>query len=85
MTAPGAERTHVVIVGAGPVGLMLASELASAGIGSIVLERSAGPDAMPKGNGLVGRIANVVKQRGLLRGQKGLHVIPVPRGRKRRG
>ncbi len=79
MSASGTERAKVVIVGAGPVGLMLAFELGRQGVASVVLERAPEPDAMPKGNGLVGTIATVVKQRGLLRGQKGLHVIPVPR------
>ncbi|PYI65378.1 hypothetical protein CVV68_18265 [Arthrobacter livingstonensis] len=69
----------VVIVGAGPVGLMLACELAGAGIAPVVLERAVEPSAMPKGNGLVGEIATVLAKRGLLRGQKGLHAIPVPR------
>ena len=73
------ERATVVIVGAGPVGLMLAFELGRHGVRSVVLERASEPDPMPKGNGLVGRIASVVRQRGLLKGQKGLHVIPVPR------
>jgi 2-polyprenyl-6-methoxyphenol hydroxylase-like FAD-dependent oxidoreductase len=69
----------VVIVGGGPVGLMLAWELGRQGVRVLVLERASEPDAMPKGNGLVGRIATVLRQRGLLRGEKGLHVIPVPR------
>ncbi|WP_287928843.1 FAD-dependent monooxygenase [Arthrobacter sp.] len=69
----------VVIVGAGPVGLMLACELAAAGIATTVLERALEPSAMPKGNGLVGGIVGVLSRRGLLRGQKGLHVIPAPR------
>jgi 2-polyprenyl-6-methoxyphenol hydroxylase-like FAD-dependent oxidoreductase len=69
----------VVIVGAGPVGLMLACELGRAGVDSVVLERAAEPSAMPKGNGLVGEIVTVLAKRGLLRGQKGLRVIPLPR------
>ena len=73
------ESTAVIIVGAGPVGLMLACELGRVGVRSVVLERAPEPDPMPKGNGLVGEIATVIKRRGLLRGQKGLHVIPIPR------
>lgn len=70
---------RVVIAGAGPVGLMLAYELGRAGIAAVVLERDRDPDPMPKGNGLVGEIATVLQRRGLLRGEKGLHVIPLPR------
>jgi len=73
------DRLSVVIAGAGPVGLMLACELAAAGIASTVLEQAAEPSAMPKGNGLVGEIATVLAKRGLLRGQRGLHAIPAPR------
>ena len=69
----------VVIAGAGPVGLMLACELAGAGVASTVLERAAEPSAMPKGNGLVGEIVTVLARRGLLRGQGGLHAFPAPR------
>lgn len=81
MDADGAHNgaAQVIIVGAGPVGLMLAYELGRAGIRSLVLERLAEPSAMPKGNGLVGEIANVLAARGLLRGQKGLRAIPLPR------
>ncbi|MGA7203733.1 MAG: FAD-dependent monooxygenase [Specibacter sp.] len=69
----------IVIVGAGPVGLMLACELGRAGIDSMVLERAQEPSDMPKGNGLVGEIVTVLARRGLLRGQKGLRAIPLPR------
>jgi 2-polyprenyl-6-methoxyphenol hydroxylase-like FAD-dependent oxidoreductase len=78
-TEPAASTAQVVIVGAGPVGLMLACELGRAGIRPLVLERAVEPSAMPKGNGLVGEIAAVLKRRGLLRGEKGLHAIPLPR------
>ncbi|RAN79534.1 hypothetical protein B5P43_13605 [Bacillus sp. SRB_336] len=76
---PPQNGATVVIVGAGPVGLMLACELADAGIPLTVLERAAEPSPMPKGNGLVGGIVPILAKRGLLRGQKGLHVIPAPR------
>ncbi|MGO4383570.1 FAD-dependent monooxygenase [Specibacter sp. RAF43] len=69
----------MIIVGGGPVGLMLACELGDAGVASIVLERAVEHSAMPKGNGLVGEIVTILRRRGLLRGQKGLHAIPVPR------
>ncbi len=56
----------VVIVGAGPVGLMLAAELGLAGVRATILEHAAEPSALPKANGLVGHIARVIHERGLL-------------------
>jgi len=55
----------VVIVGGGPTGLMLACELALAGIRPIVLERLAAPSDEPKANGLVGQVVRLVDHRGL--------------------
>lgn len=58
--------THdVVIVGAGPVGLLLAIELATAGVQPLVLERLAAPDCTIKaaGAGAVG--AEALERRGL--------------------
>ena len=69
MTAPGASSesaADVVIVGAGPVGLMLAIELRLAGIDPVVVERLPGISEIPKGNGLVGQIVQVLDYRGLL-------------------
>jgi 2-polyprenyl-6-methoxyphenol hydroxylase and related FAD-dependent oxidoreductases len=73
------EASAVVVVGAGAVGLMLACELGRLGVHAIVVERMAEPDAMPKGNGLVGHIATLVARRGLLRGIAGARALPVPR------
>ena len=55
----------VVIVGAGPNGLMLAAELCLAGVRPIVLERLDSPDRAPKANGLVGQIVTTMDYRGL--------------------
>jgi 2-polyprenyl-6-methoxyphenol hydroxylase-like FAD-dependent oxidoreductase len=55
----------VVIAGAGPNGLMVASELALAGVRSVVLERLAEPSAEPRANGLVGQVIRQLDMRGL--------------------
>ncbi|HLU76052.1 MAG TPA: FAD-dependent monooxygenase [Nonomuraea sp.] len=56
----------VLIVGAGPVGLMLACELGLAGVRPIVLEKRAGPSELPRANGLGGQIVELLDHRGLL-------------------
>ncbi|ASO18773.1 2-polyprenyl-6-methoxyphenol hydroxylase-like FAD-dependent oxidoreductase [Actinoalloteichus hoggarensis] len=58
-------RTDVLIVGAGPNGLLLACELAQAGVHPIVVERLAEPSDRPKANGLVGRVVQALDYRGL--------------------
>lgn len=68
----------VAIVGAGPIGLMLAGELAHAGIRTIVLEAEAEPSSIPKANGIVGRSARDLARRGILAGT-GLRVVSPPR------
>jgi 2-polyprenyl-6-methoxyphenol hydroxylase-like FAD-dependent oxidoreductase len=68
----------VVVVGAGPVGLLLAGELAAAGLRVAVLERDAAPSPVPKANGIVGRSALELANRGLL-ADTGLRVISPPR------
>ena len=55
----------VVIAGAGPNGLMLACELALAGVGSVVLDGQPGPGAEPKANGLAGQVIRILDMRGL--------------------
>lgn len=56
----------VVIIGAGPVGLMLACELGAAGVVPIVLDRRAEPGETPKANGIGGQIIDLLELRGLL-------------------
>ncbi|MGH3581014.1 MAG: FAD-dependent monooxygenase [Mycobacterium sp.] len=56
---------QVVIVGAGPNGLMLACELALGGIRPVVLDKLPGPSAEPKANGLVGQVIRQLDMRGL--------------------
>jgi 2-polyprenyl-6-methoxyphenol hydroxylase-like FAD-dependent oxidoreductase len=58
-------QADVVISGAGPNGLMLACELALAGITPVVLDALPGPSAEPKANGLVGQVIRMLDMRGL--------------------
>ncbi|HEV3292417.1 MAG TPA: FAD-dependent oxidoreductase, partial [Streptosporangiaceae bacterium] len=49
----------VVIVGAGPTGLMLAAELRLAGVRALVLERRPQLREIPRANGFGGQIAEL--------------------------
>jgi 2-polyprenyl-6-methoxyphenol hydroxylase-like FAD-dependent oxidoreductase len=60
------DTAPVVIIGAGPTGLMLASELCLGGVTPVVLERLQEISTVPKGNGLYGQIVPVLDYRGLL-------------------
>lgn len=59
------EHADIVISGAGPNGLMLACELALAGITPVVLDALPGPSSEPKANGLVGHVVRMLDMRGL--------------------
>ena len=54
----------VIIVGAGPTGLMLACELRLAGVRPLVLERQPQPRDTQKANGLGGQILQLLRYRG---------------------
>jgi 2-polyprenyl-6-methoxyphenol hydroxylase-like FAD-dependent oxidoreductase len=56
----------VIIVGAGPAGLMLAGELCLAGVRPLVLERQPQLRETPKANGFNGQITQLLRYRGLL-------------------
>jgi len=56
----------VVVVGAGPTGLMLAGELGQAGIRTLLLERRPEPSEMAKAGGLAGQILQLLHYRGEL-------------------
>jgi len=59
------ESADVVISGAGPNGLMLACELALAGVRPVVLDKLSGPSDEPKANGLVGQVIRQLDMRDL--------------------
>ncbi|WP_061297688.1 rifampin monooxygenase [Herbidospora cretacea] len=58
--------TDVIIVGAGPTGVMLAAELRLHGVGVVVLEAAAEPADIVKALGLHVRSIEIIDQRGLL-------------------
>jgi 2-polyprenyl-6-methoxyphenol hydroxylase-like FAD-dependent oxidoreductase len=68
----------VAIIGAGPVGLFLAGELAAHGIHPTVFEQATVPELIPKANGVVGQAAVELHQRGLLDGTS-LRLLSPPR------
>lgn len=68
----------VVISGAGPNGLLLACELALAGVRPIVLDRLPGPSDELKANGLVGQVIRQLDMRGLYRRFSGDSEPPRP-------
>jgi 2-polyprenyl-6-methoxyphenol hydroxylase-like FAD-dependent oxidoreductase len=70
--------TDVVISGGGPNGLMLACELALAGVHPIVLERLPERAVLPKANGLVGRVVQALDYRGLHESFSGNPALPHP-------
>lgn len=58
--------TDVVVVGAGPTGLMLAGELRLAGVRVVVLERLPEPTGQSRGLGFTARTVETFDQRGIL-------------------
>ena len=72
------EQVDVVIAGAGPNGLLLACELALAGIRPVVLDTLPGPSAEPKANGLVGQVVRMLDMRGLYQAFTGDDQPPQP-------
>lgn len=71
-------ETDVIIVGAGPTGLMLAAELRLAGVRPLVLERQPQRRDTPKAGGLGGQILELLRHRGLLERFEAACTDPVP-------
>ena len=72
------DHHDVVIAGAGPNGLMLACELALAGVRPVVLDALPGPSDEPKANGLVGQVIRQLDMRGLYQTISGFGGHPEP-------
>lgn len=68
----------VIVVGAGPTGLMLACELRLAGVRPLVLERQQRRRDTPKAGGLGGQILELLRYRGLLERCEAACTGPVP-------
>jgi 2-polyprenyl-6-methoxyphenol hydroxylase-like FAD-dependent oxidoreductase len=73
--------TDVVIVGAGPDGLMLACELGLAGIRPMVLDPMSGPNPHARVNRMVGQAARILDHRGLYSTLAGTAEPPKPASR----
>ena len=67
--------TAVLVVGAGPTGMMLAAELALAGTDVILVERDDEPSPQSRGGGVSARTAEVLAMRGLIDAVRS-HEIP---------
>jgi 2-polyprenyl-6-methoxyphenol hydroxylase-like FAD-dependent oxidoreductase len=59
-------ETEVIVVGAGPTGLMLAAELALAGVSAVLVEKLPRRSALSRAGGLQPRSVEVLELRGLL-------------------
>ncbi|WP_319763947.1 FAD-dependent monooxygenase [Streptomyces europaeiscabiei] len=66
MSTAGTLDTQVLVVGAGPVGLLLAGELRLGGADVVVLERRTGPLTESRASTLHARTMELLDQRGLL-------------------
>ncbi|TPW95782.1 FAD-dependent monooxygenase [Mycolicibacterium fortuitum] len=71
-------KVDVVISGAGPNGLLVAGELALAGVRPVVLEQLPEPSEELKANGIVGQANRVLDLRGLYRTLSGTDEAPEP-------
>src|SRR5690242_4928483 len=69
----------VIIVGAGPAGLMLAGELGLAGVRPLVLERQPRPREIPKASGCNGQIVALLRYRACWTGSRRPAAVPPAR------
>src|SRR4030095_2877465 len=58
--------TDVLIVGAGPTGLMLANQLGRRGVGTTIIDRHAGPAVQTRALGVQARTLEIYAKRGLV-------------------
>ncbi|MFF3753458.1 SDR family oxidoreductase [Streptomyces sp. NPDC002018] len=65
-TPPAPVGTDVVVVGAGPVGLLLAGDLSARGVRTVVVERLTGPMTESRASTLHARTMEVFAERGIL-------------------
>ncbi|MFY7626152.1 FAD-dependent monooxygenase, partial [Streptomyces sp. NY05-11A] len=68
MQGNGRVRAQVAVAGGGPVGMLLASELARYGVGTVLLEARDGVSERPKANTLHARAVQCLARRGHLPG-----------------
>ncbi|MFI6315094.1 FAD-dependent monooxygenase [Nocardia fusca] len=73
-----AVEAEVLIVGAGPTGLMLAAELSLAGVRPLLLEKYPQPRTTQKAQGLGGQILQLLHYRGLLARVEAAVTAPEP-------
>jgi 2-polyprenyl-6-methoxyphenol hydroxylase-like FAD-dependent oxidoreductase len=76
----GAESYEVVVVGGGPTGLLLANELALAGVSTVVLEQLAERSGQSKALNLQPRSAQILDLRGMLEPVRKRAVDEIPAG-----
>lgn len=74
----GTVEADVVVVGAGPTGLLLAAELGLLGMRTIVLERQPALRDIPKAGGLSGQVLDLLRHRGVLSRFEAASPGPVP-------
>ncbi len=73
------QGVDVVVVGAGPTGLMLAGELARDGVGTLLLERRPEASQVAKAGGLAGQVLQLLHYRGELDRFGSEAPMPAPR------